>query len=286
MSRLLDPSAEYPVTDFFLDRSGLKSLGGGSRRIQLRDYLLDNEDVAQSIGLPVFEVPERIHFVGARRNVGDFLSADILASPCLHHDVSVDGEAILDFGCSSGRLARTLAHYFSRSAIHGCDPREDSIAWAKENFSGVHFFRSNEEPPLPDVELGAFKVVVSISVWSHFSPARSLEWLAEIRRAVKLGGVLVMTVGGIAKVREFAKRGRISADECEKRFNRLLSGQYLFSPYGQNSGQARELDVENWGSATVDKVWYESHVHEGWELLGFYPGCFMNTQDIYILRAI
>ena len=83
-----------------------------SKRMQLKNYLLKHPKIAKEIGLPVFEIPEDTHGVGAKRNIGDLHNADLFAESINSHAVYIDGARILDFGCSTGRLTRVLASYY------------------------------------------------------------------------------------------------------------------------------------------------------------------------------
>lgn len=86
------------------------------------------------------------------------------------------GHAVLDFGCSSGRVVRVLAAARPDVEWHGCDPIGEAVWWASECLPGIEFRHSPEEPPLsyPD---GCFDAVYAISIWSHFSERAALAWM-------------------------------------------------------------------------------------------------------------
>lgn len=108
------------------------------------------------------------------RNGGDFRNA----------------ERILDFGCGCGRLIRH-APKLTSAALYGADYNRVLSKWCSENLSGE--FQTNDlRPPLgfPD---RYFDVVYLVSIFTHLRLATQNEWLAELRRVVKPGGLVLIT---------------------------------------------------------------------------------------------
>ena len=103
--------------------------------------------------------------------------ADMLADALRRVGGSMDDvRRGLDFGCSSGRVARALAACWPEADWHGCDPNRDAIAWARRHLPDVTFQRSPQDPPLP-YEDGAFDFVCAISIWSHYGESAAIRWL-------------------------------------------------------------------------------------------------------------
>ena len=105
-------------------------------------------------------------------------------------DWSWQGKRVLDFGCGAGR---TLRHLLDTGAeLHGCDVHGPSVAWLAEHLSPpVHAQRNADRPPLPYAD-GSFDLVYALSVFTHLADTWE-EWLAELRRVLAPGGVLVAT---------------------------------------------------------------------------------------------
>ena len=95
----------------------------------------------------------------------------------------------LDFGCGSGRVAR----HFS-GAISGVDVDRDAIAWCAKHLRGA-FRVIDENPPLPFGDK-SFDVIYAVSVFTHFDERAQFAWLAELRRVLRDGGVLIATLHG------------------------------------------------------------------------------------------
>jgi len=134
----------------------------------------------------------------------------------------------LDFGCGCGRIARFVLESGGIRSYTGVDVDASQIAWAARHLAG-RFGPMRPDPPL-DFPESAFDVVLAISIFTHFDEAQQLAWLAEIRRILRPGGVLVATTlcpeaalacPGLtpAELDELARRGFLAADHGATTFN-------------------------------------------------------------------
>jgi SAM-dependent methyltransferase len=105
----------------------------------------------------------------------------------------VERPAVMDFGCGCGRVARVLPQYVD-CEITGCDLIESAVRWCERNLPG-RYFTSTENPPVPLLD-GQFDALYAISVLTHLDEAHQDAWLAEWRRLVRPGGVLLVTYRG------------------------------------------------------------------------------------------
>ena len=188
------------------------------------------------------------------------------------------GETWLDFGCSSGRLVRVLAA--ADVDWHGCDPLPGAIEWAREHFPEIRFEHSPEYPPLPYAD-GAFRNLVAISIWSHFSESASLRWLEEMRRIVMPGGRLLLTAHGHGTIAPFI--GLRSADQLHEvrggaRRARILVGAGVRRgrrPRPGQPGLGHRFPRPRVAAGARDPDW-------GVVLLA--PGGVEDDQDLYVLE--
>jgi ubiquinone/menaquinone biosynthesis C-methylase UbiE len=97
----------------------------------------------------------------------------------------------LDFGGSSGRVAR---HFVGRQITPWCcDINIRSIDWAAKYLSpAVLAFQNRPAPHLP-FEDNTFDIVSAFSVFTHID-LDEMSWLLELRRILKPGGFLYITV--------------------------------------------------------------------------------------------
>lgn len=103
------------------------------------------------------------------------------------------GKRVLDFGCGSGRLLRHLLAEAEVAEIHGCDISAEMVAWVDRNLRPpiASALVNAPSPPLsyPDAH---FDLVTAISIFTHIADGWS-EWLLEMHRILKPGGILIAT---------------------------------------------------------------------------------------------
>lgn len=289
------PPKQSSVTDYFIGRS-IKSAGyqeelSYQEKIKkLNALATNNPKLIEEIGLKCVEIPENIHVVTREKNLlGDFYCPDMIMECLDEKELQLqDNDKALDFGCSSGRVIRTLHAFAPRISWYGCDPRATSIQWAEQNFPGINFFTSNECPPLEIIDNSSFSMVYAISVWSHFSKIRALDWFNEMARIVRHDGILIFTTHGLKSIHHFAEvKGSMPAIKAEERLESMKHGDYHFMPYGNSSPSMVELDSDkDWGLAFAPRSWYENELSENWKLLQFKPGRLLANQDVYVFQRL
>lgn len=133
----------------------------------------------------------------------DFLDSGVGIVGDLEKLVQVGGmelrslHRILDFGCGCGRVLRPLRrHVTDNTSLFGTDIDDEAIAWCRENYSTVADFRVNGSLPPTPYEDGFFDFVYSISILTHLPEEMQFAWLHELRRIVRPGGLLMLSVHG------------------------------------------------------------------------------------------
>ncbi len=113
----------------------------------------------------------------------------------LPKDFDWTGARCLDFGSGVGRSLRHFGEEAEQAEIWGCDIDGSSIRWSVQNLSPpFRFFQIGEIPTLP-FEDDSFDLVYAISVLSHIHSTWH-QWLMEIRRVTKPGGVVFISFMG------------------------------------------------------------------------------------------
>jgi SAM-dependent methyltransferase len=128
---------------------------------------------------------------------------------------------VLDWGCGAGRLTRHLVR-LCRGAVTGLDIDPDNIGWCAASLPGARFAVGPLYPPL-DCADGAFDLAIAISVFTHLDEPTQFRWLAELRRVVRPGGLVLASVQGLAQMAFYRVTTQYLVDVQTRGF--LLSGR-------------------------------------------------------------
>jgi SAM-dependent methyltransferase len=109
-------------------------------------------------------------------------------------EFSFQGKRVLDFGCGAGRVLRQFLPEAESGEFWGCDLYEPTIAWLDENLTPPFRFYVNEKRPMPHPD-DHFDLVYAISVFTHITDEWA-DWLLELHRILKPGGLLLATFIG------------------------------------------------------------------------------------------
>ena len=116
---------------------------------------------------------------------------------------------ILEWGCGPARVIRHMGSLDDSDwELWGSDYNRQTISWCQQHFSNIHFLHNNLEPPLP-AENELFDVIYCISVFTHLSEERHYQWVSEIIRLLRPGGLFIGTFHG--------EHYRVDLTEEEKR---------------------------------------------------------------------
>lgn len=102
-------------------------------------------------------------------------------------------DAVLDFGCGSGRVIRYWKGYDIRA--FGSDYNPELIQWCQKKLKFAQFDVNQLDPPLPYKDQ-TFNLVYALSVFTHLDEPRQHTWIAELLRVIRPGGYLLMTTHG------------------------------------------------------------------------------------------
>jgi SAM-dependent methyltransferase len=140
-----------------------------------------------------------LHLIGGTPSVPGFLRSGEAAAASIENILAESGHRledfgdILDFGCGCGRVLR---RWNGRGVhLHGCDYNPKLVKWVRENLPFVESSVNGLLPPLP-YAAGSFDFVYGLSVFTHLTEAAQREWLLELRRVLRPGGHLLLTLHG------------------------------------------------------------------------------------------
>jgi SAM-dependent methyltransferase len=248
---------------------------------------LGAQDLMEKTGLNGLQPPEGVHAMakGPLSAAGGLYEADLIVDALLSAQVDmVSVGSALDFGCSSGRVARVLAAAYPEIQWRGCDPNELAITWTSENLPGIEFFVSDDAPPLPLAD-GSLDLAFAISIWSHFAPELGLRWLEEMHRLLHPGGHLVLTTHGLTSVAHYALLDLRTPEQSQEIARALYRQGWWYAP---EFGEEGDWGVVNpdWGTAFLSPEWMLTHLCPRWRVLEFVPGRNQENQDVYVLQRV
>jgi ubiquinone/menaquinone biosynthesis C-methylase UbiE len=226
-------------------------------------------------------VPPPSLWVGYAETAEDYLAdgrADMEAVLGLlaRHGIS-QPQVALDLGCAAGRMTR----HFPRgegSEIWGADISAPHVVWCQQNLPDLNFVTISTAPHLPFTD-DYFDFVVCASVFSHMTDLADA-WLLEIRRVLKPGGHVYLTI-----------HDKLSARQMQTTYADCVSSSTL----GQLKALERshriwepECEMFYFDADPSAQVFYDrEYVTRKWSRwlpLVAYEGQFHNYQSAMLLR--
>lgn len=158
--------------------------------------------VSETLPYPSVDLIQRVGHLGDADGVIERYEAhgrslhrlvETLATP----HVELTGARVLDLGCGAGRVLRHWIGEDGRShddaTVVGVDVDVPSVEWVNAHLApAVSAVVGGSRPPLP-FDDASFDVVYALSLFTHLDVWWA-EWLAEVHRVVRPGGVAVITV--------------------------------------------------------------------------------------------
>jgi len=179
-------------------------------------------------------------------------------------------ESVLDFGCGCGRTLMWLAGDSPDTNFFGTDVDAEAIAWCRANLACAGFEVNRAIPPMSYAD-ATFDLVYGISVLTHLSEEHQLLWLKDLRRVLKPGGLLLLSVHGEHTW------GGLSAGDVEE----LRRNGFLF----KTSGKLRGILPEWYHTAYHSREYVERTFAAELEVVD-YLELGMGYQDAVVLRRV
>ena len=179
---------------------------------------------------------------------------------------SWEGRRVLDFGCGSGRLLRQFLDEARLAEFHGSDIDEEMVSWVRKHLCPpIADVRVNGEQPPLDYPDDHFDLVTALSVFTHIADGWS-DWLLEIRRVLKPGGLLIATF-----------------------LDSMVAQRLIGLPWDEERGGMGAFgfaDPEmSWPNVFHSHWWLREHWGRAFEIVELRPGQRAMSQGWALLRA-
>lgn len=155
---------------------------------------------------------------------------------------------VLDWGCGPGRVAARLLESRPGWELCGCDVDHEAAAWCDAHLGPGAFRPCSLLPPLP-WPTENFDAVIACSVFTHLKRLRQHEWLRELARVLRPGGLLVASVHGEPARRIYIPRIPTILDDngiFDELISRDMEGVILQGEY-RVTFQSESWTRDNWG---------------------------------------
>ncbi|HEX4751163.1 MAG TPA: FkbM family methyltransferase [Bryobacteraceae bacterium] len=188
---------------------------------------------------------------------------------------SFDNLAVMDFGCSSGRVLR---HFLPEMREHGwkvtgVDVSARRIEWMRRNFPQEFQVYTGTALPILPFESNTFDVIYGFSVFTHIKFLWDM-WLLELRRVLKPGGLLIQSIHTENAWTFFARHGHqewarnalgpLSVQEENLPHDFVYFGDIASSQVFWRKDIARAFWGRYFGDVTIlpppEKYWYQDWV--------------------------
>ncbi|MDP8916352.1 MAG: class I SAM-dependent methyltransferase [Pseudomonadota bacterium] len=163
------------------------------------------------------------------------------------------GGRVFDFGGGTGRVFRHFAAQEEGWDTWTSDFRLSSVRWNLLHFSPRVKALSNTSTPTLPLPDGYFDLVTAYSVFTHIDEPE-LQWLAELRRILKVGGLAFLTIHNEDTWRVAPRWRELFSGEAGRDLGETLPSWKTVStwreddPYNCNVFHGREYIERVWGS--------------------------------------
>jgi SAM-dependent methyltransferase len=179
---------------------------------------------------------------------------------------------ILDFGCGCGR---TLMHIpllvknFGGYHFYGTDIDAKAISWCRANIKFVKFDTNSVLPPLR-YPSEFFDFIYAISVLTHLKEELQFLWLEELKRVMKPGGVLLLSVHGRGAWENYSKE--------------FVNGMEIKGFVFKQTPRWNGVFPKRYQTAYHTEQYVRDNFKKYFKVVDYIPRGINNHQDLVVLR--
>ena len=181
---------------------------------------------------------------------------------------------ILDWGCGTGRIIQHLHQFHPYALLYGTDTNHEMIVWNQKHINDAYFTEIADTcktifPP------NYFDLIYGISVFTHLSATMQTQWILELARICKPGGILLVTTMGLHYEKQLLK--------SEK--NNLIENGIVEKEFKTNKG----IHIGNRNYAVYETAaYFEALIKDHFTVLQYFDGVNNSDkfggQDLWILQ--
>jgi SAM-dependent methyltransferase len=199
---------------------------------------------------------------------------------------------VLDFGCGWGRILRFFLKDVEPSRLLGIDPMKEMIEFCTLSNKWCRFEIMNRRPPTRFADK-MFDLIYAYSVFSHLPEKMHEDWLLELGRILRPGGLLVVTTMS----REFIvhcdalrkdkrlhtypdgiKISAMSFPDVKQSLADYDRGLYVYTSHGHSG------DWDYWGDAAVPKGYVLSRWTQYLTVLDYIDDRTRCPQNVIVMK--
>ncbi|WP_371170794.1 methyltransferase domain-containing protein [Aliiroseovarius sp. 2305UL8-7] len=220
--------------------------------------------------------------------IGDFISATVIQGALDKAGVTISsGDRFFDYGCSSGSLLRLLAYVYDDVSFVGTDPVRSSIDWARTHltFDNLEFHHQDQTAPIQALPNESVDIASAVSIFSHHGMRACQQWLKELHRVLKTGGVAVITTHGIGSIRYYNRIKYKPLDRYKRLALHLLANGYAFEEVWLQVDDVGNTATEaDWGTTFYSQKKMRQILKSHFEVLFYASRMNQGNQDVYVIR--
>jgi SAM-dependent methyltransferase len=139
---------------------------------------------------------------------------------------------VLEWGCGPARVLQHLQPPSGQKwELFGSDYNPRTIEWCQANYRNIEFHNNNLGPPL-NIESEKFDVIYCISVFTHLSEELHYQWIQEMLRLLKPGGLFISTFHGKNYRKQLCDKEKLQFDSGELVVrDKIREGKKNFTAY-------------------------------------------------------
>jgi len=199
---------------------------------------------------------------------------------------------ILDFGCGTSRILRYLVEFMPGPQYYGSEVFRKNIEWGRSAFPEVTYLH-HDNSAIIDMPDNSFDIIYAYSIFAHFEENVHRQWLSELCRLLKKGGLIIVTVHGKTILERCRDEESVSGPMCiaDKNYEELYDkfnkhGYVFYSCYDSQHLSKGGLDSEIFGITYISAEYITNNWSNKFRILEIDEGAISKWQDYVVMTKV